>query len=129
MNSFCVSFFAFSFFYVVFFLSFFALFILSVSVSFFLRGVDTGSGQLRLCRGSSQSACCMVFETSFLRLMFIPHERTCLGSNGLINTLKIMVGHRCTCADDTRTTTTTTTAREFLYIPTESHELSAPPLA
>ena len=32
-----------------------------------MRGVDTGSGELRLCRGSSQSACCMVSRTSCLR--------------------------------------------------------------
>ena len=56
-----------------------------------LRGVDTGSGQLRLCRGSSQSACCMVSGTFFLRLMFTPHERSCFR--------KIIVGHRCTHAD------------------------------
>ena len=29
-----------------------------------MRGVDTGSGQLRLCRGSSRSACCMASGTS-----------------------------------------------------------------
>ena len=60
-----------------------------------MRGVDTGSSQLPLCRGSSQSACCMVSGMCFLRLLFTPHER----SNGLITALKIMVGHRCTYAD------------------------------
>ena len=32
-----------------------------------MRGVDPGSGQLWLCRGSSQSACCMVSGTSCFR--------------------------------------------------------------
>ena len=50
-----------------------------------MRGVDTGSGQLRLCRGSSQSACCMVSRTCFLRLMFTPHERSCLRVKRLDN--------------------------------------------
>ena len=56
-----------------------------------LRGVDTGSGPLRLCavdRHSQRAAWC---PGRFLRLMFTQHERSCLR--------KIMVGHRCTYAD------------------------------
>ena len=83
-----------------------------------LRGVDTGSSQLRLFRGSSQSACCMVSGTSSV-LIFLDRNRFLSLVKWLDDTLKITVGHRCTCADDTRTTTTTEIVFLYIYIYTD----------
>ena len=84
-----------------------------------MRGVDTGSGQLRLCRGSSQSACCMVSETRFLRLMFTPHERSCLRVIWLDNHSQDhgrSQVHICRHVHGTSShTTATTTATEIVY--------------
>ena len=85
-----------------------------------VRGVDTGSGQLRLCRGSPQSACYMVSKTCFLRLMFTPHERSCLRvkrpENHTQDRGRSPV-HVCRRVHETSSNTTATTAAtEILYI-------------
>ena len=50
-----------------------------------MRGVDTGSGQLWLCRGSSQSACCMVSGTSCFRAHVSWHATgSWVSSNGFM---------------------------------------------
>ena len=78
-----------------------------------MRGVDTGSSQLRLRRGSSQSASSMVTGMSCFRAhAFLTRSRFLSLVEWLHDTLKITAGQKCTCADDTRTTTTT----EILFI-------------
>ena len=65
-----------------------------------MRGVDTGSSQLLLCRVSSQSACCMVSgDVLFPRSCFLTRSRFLSLVKWLHDTLKITVGHRCIYAD------------------------------
>ena len=49
-----------------------------------MRGVDTSSGQLRLCRGSSKS-CVWCPGRLVSALMFTPHEHSCLRGKWLDN--------------------------------------------
>ena len=80
-----------------------------------MRGVDTGSGQLRLPWIVTVSVLHGVRDVLFPRSCFLSFIEW------LDDTLKITVGHRCPCADDTGTTTTT----EIVYIQIDTFEMSA----
>ena len=62
-----------------------------------------------------------VWDVLFPRSCFATRNRFFSLVIWLHDILKITVGYKCTCADDTRTITTT----EILYIQTDTHEMSA----
>ena len=64
-------------------------------------------------------------QRAFPRSCFLTRNRFLSFVKWLHDTLKITVGYKCTCADDTRTTTTI----EILVIQADICEMSAPPLA
>ena len=62
-----------------------------------------------------------VRDVLFPRSCFLTRNRFSSFVKWLDDILKITVGYKCTCADDTRTTTTT----EILKIQTDTYEMSA----
>ena len=80
-----------------------------------MRGVGAGSGQRRLCRGSSQ----LVRDVLFPRSCFLTRNRFFSLVKWLHDALEITVGYKCTRADDTRTTT------EIQNLPTDTYDMSA----